>query len=250
MKNNTNEKLSKLDFSIIVPMHNESSNAEKLIYEIYDNLSSFYNFDLIIIDDASSDSTFEILSNMKDKFNSLNILKHKKQSGQSAALISGVKYAKSKWVFTLDGDGQNDPKDIKKIFELMLRQAESNIILYAGYRKKRNDNNYKIIQSKIANYVRRKLLNDNTPDTGCGIKLFERSLFLSFPIFRNMHRFLPALAIRSGANIVSVQVNHRERSGGVSHYGMWGRLFAGILDLLGVIWLRYRRLNPEVIEYK
>ena len=215
--------------SIVIPVHNESDNIEDLLNKIRKAMSDFIAYEIIIINDGSSDKTENIIMSFKSNMNNLNYIKHKKQAGQSAALLSGIEASNSDWIVTLDGDGQNDPNDIRKLIKKRDEIGKENILL-AGYRKIRKDSYYKKIQSKIANSIRSFLLNDNTPDTGCGIKLFSRELFLCFPKFNNMHRFLPALAIHFGAEVHSVEVNHLPRYKGKSHYGMWGRLKVGIFD--------------------
>ncbi len=242
-----NNKFPKI--SIVIPVHNEAENIEFLINKIENAMINLIPYEIIIINDGSSDKTHEIIMDFNDQMENLHYIKHKKQSGQSAALLSGIEASNSDWIVTLDGDGQNDPNDIKKL--LMKRdQIGSDKILLAGYRKKRKDSIYKKIQSKLANTIRSFLLNDNTPDTGCGIKLFSKKLFLCFPKFNNMHRFLPALAISYGAEVYSVEVNHLPRYKGVSHYGLWGRLFAGLIDIFGILWLRKRLIIRDFPENK
>ena len=164
------------------------------------------------------------------------------------AVRTGIKHARGEWIATLDGDGQNDPADIPKLLDARDRAAPT-VKLFAGWRVNRRDDFVKRISSKIANGVRSRLLRDATPDTGCGIKLVERELFLDLPAFDHMHRFLPALVHRAGYQTESVPVNHRARTRGVSKYGMWNRLWVGISDLRGVAWLikRSRRTRTEEI---
>jgi dolichol-phosphate mannosyltransferase len=154
-----------------------------------------------------------------------------------------VRNARAEWVGTLDGDGQNDPADLPKLLDARLDPSNADVKLYAGHRATRRDTWFRRLQSRIANRIRSGLLGDGTPDTGCGIKLMHRETYLGLPYFDHMHRFLPALYQRAGARVVSVAVHHRPRTRGVSKYGMFDRLWVGIADLLGVIWLqrRYRR---------
>ena len=176
----------------------------------------------------------------------LRLLRHAQSRGQSAAIRSGVKAARGRWIATLDGDGQNDPADIPAPVADRPRQRRTTPpLLIAGHRARRQDSWSKRLASRIANAVRRRLLGDDTPDTGCGLKLFPRDLFLDLPYFDHMHRFLPALVLREGGIVRSVPVNHRPRQRGVSNYGVFDRLWVGIVDLFGVMWLRRRRARPE-----
>ena len=152
------------------------------------------------------------------------------------------------WIATLDGDGQNDPSDIPLLWQIAQDAPAHPPLLIAGQRTRRQDSWSKRRASRIANAVRRGLLHDDTPDTGCGLKLFRRTLFLDLPYFDHMHRFLPALVLREGGIVRSVPVNHRPRQRGISKYGVFDRLLVGITDLLGVLWLRRRASRPQLIE--
>ncbi len=234
-----------LSLSVVVPMYNEEDNVEPLLKEILQAVSGFKNFEIIVVDDASTDKTVEKLLNLKKDFSqnfsqNLRVLVHEKNSGQSRAVITGVKQAQYPWVVTLDGDGQNNPMDIPKLAAVAAQkeaEKEAAWILIAGHRAHRKDTRMKKISSRIANKVRGSLLKDDCPDTGCGLKLFPKKLFMDLPHFKNMHRFLPALAKRQGAEIINIKISHRERVRGVSKYGVMNRLFVGIVDLLGVMWL-------------
>jgi len=175
------------------------------------------------------------------------VLRHVTQSGQSTAVRNGVKAARGTWIATLDGDGQNDPADIPKLL-LTRTTADPAVKLFAGWRVNRRDSAVKRFSSKFANGVRSRLLNDATPDTGCGIKLFERAVFLELPYFDHMHRYLPALVQRAGYQVQSVPVNHRPRTQGQSKYGIGNRLWVGINDLRGVGWLIKRSKRTAVEE--
>jgi dolichol-phosphate mannosyltransferase len=175
-------------------------------------------------------------------------LRHHVSCGQSAAVATGVKAARAPIIATLDGDGQNDPADIPALLQRLLSESEDgrDLLLVAGHRQKRRDDGLRRLSSKIANRVRAGLLGDDTPDTGCGLKLFTRAAFLDMPRFDHMHRFLPALMIRRGGRVVSLPVHHRPRERGVSKYGVWNRLWVGIVDLFGVMWLQRRANLPRV----
>jgi dolichol-phosphate mannosyltransferase len=178
---------------------------------------------------------------------SLRVFAHQRQSGQSAAIRTGVKAARGSLIVTLDGDGQNDPADIPKLLNTYRQQAATDPqVLITGQRAKRQDSFVKRLSSKIANGIRSSLLGDATPDTGCGLKIFRREDFLEMPGFDHMHRFLPALMLRSGGRVISVEVSHRPRERGQSNYGTFDRLWVGITDLIGVMWLKRRSINPGV----
>ena len=247
--NQLNEKNCKIDLSIVIPIHNEENNIAKLLEEVVTAVQNVYSFEVLFVDDGSNDSSLQILKKLTSKYKFLRIIHHKIRSGQSAALLSGVNFSCGEWIVTLDGDGQNDPKDIITLLNQRNKyNFNQKLFMFVGQRNKRIDSNYKKFQSRIANTIRKSLLNDHTPDTGCGLKLFQRSLFLSFPHFDHMHRFLPALAIIKGASIISIKVSHRKRYSGISHYGMIDRLFAGIYDLFGVLWLKKRLILVEPVE--
>jgi dolichol-phosphate mannosyltransferase len=175
------------------------------------------------------------------------VIHHVAQSGQSTAIRNGVKAARGAWIATLDGDGQNDPADIPKLIA-MRAESPREIKLFAGWRVDRKDTASKRLGSRFANAIRRRLLRDNTPDTGCGIKLFERAAFLDLPYFDHMHRYLPALMQRAGWHVKSVPVNHRPRGTGVSKYNNLNRALVGIADLRGVGWLIKRSKRTAVEE--
>ena len=239
-----------VELSVVVPVCNEAENVEPLVREIDAALgpaasAGARDYEMIFVDDGSTDETAAILKRLKAEFPALRVLHHSFRSGQSAAVASGVRAARAPWVATLDGDGQNDPADIPRL--LAERDRQRDVQLFMGNRKaSRQDTAFRKLQSSIANGVRSSLLGDGTPDTGCGIKLFSRELFLELPRFDHMHRFLPALFQRHGAKVVSVPVGHRARLRGTSKYGMLNRLWVGIVDIIGVMWLR-RRYKPGLL---
>jgi dolichol-phosphate mannosyltransferase len=232
--------------SVVVPVRNEQDNVAGLIAEINSALQEILH-EIIYVDDGSTDATYANLVNLKKQYQQLRIVQHVKSCGQSTAVRTGVKHAQYDWVATLDGDGQNDPADILKLISAM----EKGVDLIGGNRRaSRRDTWVKRMSSVIANTVRSKMLKDDTPDTGCGLKLFNREVFLDLPYFDHMHRFLPALIKRNGGKIVSVPVSHRNREHGKSNYGTIDRLLVGIVDLLGVAWLQRRAKVPDVIVDK
>ncbi len=234
------------ELSVVVPVKNEQDNVANLIAEINAALSAVTH-EIIYVDDGSTDETFTRLQTLQKQYAQLKIVQHAKSCGQSTAVRTGVKAAKYAWIATLDGDGQNDPADIPKLIAAMTQGVE----LAGGNRRaSRRDTWVKRMSSVIANTVRSKMLNDDTPDTGCGLKLFSREAFLDLPYFDHMHRFLPALIKRRGGKIVSVPVAHRNREHGKSNYGTIDRLLVGIVDLFGVAWLQRRAKIPQIIQRK
>lgn len=232
-----------LDISVVVPVHNESGAIEQLVQEISDALQG-YAFEIIVVDDLSKDNTLQVLRAAKAKFPQLRVFAHQYNAGQSAAIISGVREARALIIGTLDGDGQNDPKDLPKLLRTLTRiDAQNNLAMVAGMRLKRQDSNAKKYASKIANAVRQFLLNDDAIDSGCGIKVVKRDVFLMLPYFDHMHRYMAALIKQSGRSVEFLEVHHRARETGASKYTNFGRLIAALSDLFGVIWLGTRRRN-------
>jgi dolichol-phosphate mannosyltransferase len=222
--------------SVVVPVFNEQDNVGPLAREIVAALRGTHAFEAIFVDDDSSDGTLAALRALKAEIPELRVLHHARRSGQSSALRTGVRAARAAWIATLDGDGQNDPADIPKLLAERDR-AGADTRLFAGWRVERRDSGSKRWASKWANAIRARMLHDDTPDTGCGIKLFEREAFLELPWFEHMHRYLPALMQRAGWKTASVPVNHRPRTAGVSKYNNLERALVGISDLRGVAWL-------------
>lgn len=232
--------------SVVVPVHDEEDNVAPLVGEILAALRGRIAFEIIYVDDTSRDATLQRLHELQAATPELRVVRHLRNAGQSTAVRNGVKAARAPWIATLDGDGQNDPADIPKLLE-QRDTASGDVKLLAGWRVHRQDSGSKRWASKWANAIRSRMLRDATPDTGCGIKLFERDAFLDLPYFDHMHRYLPALMQRAGWQTVSVPVNHRHRTAGVSKYNNLGRAIVGIKDLLGVSWLiqRSRRTGVE-----
>jgi dolichol-phosphate mannosyltransferase len=233
--------------SVVVPVFNERDNVTPLVNEIVAALRGVVDFEIVYVDDCSRDDTLDVLKKLKAEVPELRVIKHVNQSGQSTAVRTGVKAARGVWIATLDGDGQNDPADIPK---LLAKRDESpaDVKLFAGWRVSRKDTGSKRWASKFANAIRSRMLRDSTPDTGCGIKLFEREAFLDLPYFDHMHRYLPALMQRAGWKTLSVPVNHRHRASGVSKYNNLNRALVGLRDLRGVAWLIVRSKRTAVEE--
>ena len=238
--------------SVVVPVFNERDNVAPLIHEITAALrgrapADGGDFEIVYVDDHSKDDTLAVLRQLKAEVPELRVVHHVTQSGQSTAIRNGVKAARGAWIATLDGDGQNDPADIPKLIAERAKAAPE-VKLFAGWRVNRQDSGSKRWASKWANAIRSRMLRDDTPDTGCGIKLFEREAFLDLPHFNHMHRYLPALMQRAGWKTVSVPVHHRHRTAGVSKYNNLNRALVGISDLRGVAWLIKRGKVTRVQE--
>jgi dolichol-phosphate mannosyltransferase len=231
-----------LEISVVIPVCNEAENVEPLAREIAAALKG-RAFEILFVDDGSTDDTAAAVLRAREVVPEVRLLRHSFRAGQSAAVTTGVRHARAEWVGTLDGDGQNDPADLPKLMSARLDPANADVVLFQGHRVSRKDTGFRRLQSRIANGVRSRLLGDGTPDTGCGIKLMHRASYLELPKFDHMHRFLPALFQRAGGRVISVPVNHRPRARGTSKYGMLDRLWVGIVDIGGVMWLR-RRYKP------
>ena len=234
------------DISVVVPVRNEAGNIAPLVGEIARALSG-RDFEIVYVNDGSNDGSEAELKQLMAAHSFLRQVRHAQSCGQSAAVVTGVGAARSPFVVTLDGDGQNDPAFIPKLLEKL--EASPKTGLVAGQRVGRKSSGFKKLQSRVANGVRGAILRDGTRDSGCGLKAFRRDVFLRLPYFDGLHRFLPALVKREGFEIGYVDVVDRPRGAGVSNYGMWDRLWVGILDLAGVWWLiRRRKRVPEIVE--
>ncbi len=233
--------------SVVVPVKDEQDSIEPLVREIAAALSGNATFEIIYVNDGSTDGTQAALDSLKREFPMLRVVRHRASCGQSQALTSGVRAARYEWIAMLDGDGQNDPADIPALIAALLNSSlPASLELLVGWRARRNDPWLRRISSRIANQVRARVLGDNTPDTGCGLKLIARETYLGLPNFDHMHRFLPALVLRNGGAVLSVPVQHRPRKHGASKYGLHDRLWVGIVDLFGVTWLRRRVRLPLI----
>lgn len=235
-----------LDVSVVIPVCNEQDNVLPLAREIHAALEGRYRYETIFVDDGSTDGTAEaVRAARRNGMPEIRLIRHSVRSGQSAAVATGVREARAPWIATLDGDGQNDPGDIPNLLDAARTAASPRLRLVMGNRTTRRDTWLRRMSSRVANGVRGWMLKDGTPDTGCGIKVFDRAVFMDMPRFNHMHRFMPALYQREGYEVVSVPVNHRERTRGKSKYGLHNRLWVGIVDLFGVMWL-IRRASPRI----
>ena len=234
--------------SVVVPVRNEAGNVAPLVAELAAALGGQWSFEVIFVDDGSTDGTAGELSRLMTVHPWLRCVRHKTSCGQSAAVCTGVRATRGPLVVTVDGDGQNDPAFVPELLRA-LEAGLPRVGLIAGQRVGRKASGFKKLQSRIANGVRAAVLRDGTRDTGCGLKAFPREVFLALPYFDGLHRFLPALVRREGYDVGYVDVVDRPRHAGVSNYGMWDRLWIGILDLAGVWWLiRRRKRTPDISE--
>lgn len=237
-----------LEVTVVVPVHNEEGNVDPLLEKIVEALDLF-EFEIVCVDDGSTDATPQRLAAAMSVYPQLRVLRQTRNCGQSTALHTGVRAARASRIATLDGDGQNDPADIPRLLEILESSGGTQRPqLVVGHRRCRRDSLVARLSSRIANAVRSRLLHDATPDTGCGLKVFSRDAFMALPYFDHMHRFLPALFVRAGGKVLTVDVNHYARLSGRSHYGINNRLWTGIIDLFGVMWLARRMRHAAAIE--
>lgn len=232
--------------SVVVPVFDEEGAAPTLAREI---AAAFQgrDFEIVFVDDASRDGTRAALKALQSEVPQLRVLAHRRNSGQSRSIRSGILAARGEIIVTLDGDGQNDPADGPKLVDALLA-GPPELALVGGERVKRQDSQAKKIASRIGNGVRKRLLHDTANDTGCGLKAFRREAFLRLPYFDHIHRYLPALMLREGYQTAFRPVNHRNRETGVSKYTNFGRLLVSVSDLLGVMWLQSRARNPQDVD--
>lgn len=235
--------------SVVIPVVDEGPNIPKVVEEIHQTLSGRVDFELLFVDDGSTDDTIERIREEMSRHPYVRLVRHAGNYGKSAGLITGAIAARAPWIANMDGDGQNDPEDLWRLAEPALDpEASPNLLLVAGHRRRRNDTVLKQISSRVANGVRMRLSGDPTPDAACGLKAYRRDAFLELPRFDNMHRFLSALFRRHGGEVLSVKVDDRPRLHGRSKYGLHNRLWAGIADLLGMMWLNRRRIDRKVLD--
>lgn len=230
--------------TIIIPVYNEADSISNVITEVIAKITPHYDLDLIIIDDGSNDKTVDRLKETALNHPGFRYLSHPRRSGKSAALRTGMLIARNLWVATMDGDGQDDPKNIINMAKKIDPYQIDRTGLVAGIRTGRTDGKNRKWASKLANGLRQKLLNDGCPDTACGLKLIARDLFLTMPFFDALHRYLPAMTGHLGFETKHVPVTNRPRTFGQSKYSNFGRAIAGLFDLIGVIWLMRRTHIP------
>ncbi len=218
------------NFSIVVPVYNEEDNVKPLYDEIIEALNNIKDYEIIFVNDCSVDETQKILQDIKDQ--KIKIITHNRRKGQSLSILTGIKKSKFNVIVTIDGDGQNNPHDINKLLEKFFSSEKFSLV--AGIRVKRFDSKIKVVSSRIANGFRSFVLNDGCKDTGCGLKVFSKQVFLEFPFFDGIHRFLPALFKGLGYKTAFINVSHRPRLSGFSKYGIFARMFKGLRDTIRV----------------
>ena len=241
-----NAKRDEPAISIVIPVKDEAGNIRPLLDEIATALNGGTAFEVICVDDGSSDGTADAIRAAQRRHDRVRLIRHRQTCGQSTAIWTGVRAARAEWVVTLDGDGQNPPAEICRLIAARDGYPEPDLHMVAGQRERRHDSWFRRLSSRIANGIRAALLRDGIRDSGCALKLFRRDAFLALPYFDHMHRFLPALIQRHGGTVVTVPVGHRPRGQGQSKYGMHDRLWTGILDLAGVLWLKRRTRLPTI----
>jgi dolichol-phosphate mannosyltransferase len=237
-----------LSISIVIPALNERECIGPLLREIAESTANLPITEIIVVDDGSDDGMGDVIRDLKSKLDKIRLVRHAQRRGQSTATYTGISAARGDLIVTLDADGQNDPAGIELLYTAYVREADRGRIMVAGQRRKRQDNLVRRFSSRVANTVRRWILDDGVRDTGCSLKLFRRSDFMALPFFDHIHRFIPALMKASGVRIVIVEVAHRPRERGISKYGLWDRLWVGIHDLVGVRWLIARMRKDVGIE--
>jgi len=239
--------------SIVIPAKNEADNIRPLIAEIQAAMADRFSYELIYIDDGSTDTTWDELQALRAAgFDRLKLIRHQQSVGQSLAIISGAWVARGEWLVVLDADGQNDPADIPGMLDAVQAAREQNSQVWGviGHRVNRRDDWVKRLSSKVANGFRDCMLRDGIPDTGCGLKAVLRERYLRLPSFNHMHRYIPTLIQAQGGIMQVHPVNHRPRMAGISNYGVWNRLWVGLVDVLGVWWLKRRAKVVQIRDYQ
>ncbi len=234
--------------SIVIPMHNEEGAVAELVARIAATMRTVATFEIVAVDDGSTDGTLGRLRAACETVPQLRVLHHPSPGGQSAAIHSGVLAAQATVCCTLDGDGQNPPENLPRLLDPLINRTSPTVGLVAGQRVGRQDTFAKKAASRLANALRDRVLKDGVRDTGCGLKAFDRDAFLELPYFDHMHRYLPALFAAHRQPIVLVEVTHEPRTTGQSKYTNIGRAAAGVWDLLGVLWLKKRAKKVEAEE--
>lgn len=229
-------------YSVVIPAHNEADNVVPLAEELFQVLADGPAFEVIFVDDGSTDGTAAALAATLGRFQGMRLIRHDRRSGKSAALRAGVAAARGQWIVTMDGDGQNDPRDVPRLLQEADRDPATALV--AGIRRRRDDTVWRRLASRVGNGVRQALLHDDCPDTACGLKLIRRDVFAGLPFFDSLHRFFPALVRLHGHKVAMIAVNDRARRAGRSKYTNVGRALAGIFDLMGVAWLMRRTTLP------
>lgn len=235
--------MDEIDISLVIPLHNEEESLPFLVNEISDTMASHKNYEIIFIDDGSTDGSLSTLIHLKEKYPRIRIIKLKDRYGQTSAMDAGFKKAKGRIIVTMDADLQNDPADIDKLLSEL-----NGYDIVIGWRSERKDTWLKRLSSRIANFVRNRITDDEIKDVGCTLKAYKREFLDRVKLYNGMHRFLPTLFKMEGARVKEVKVNHRPRRYGRSKYNVRNRVFKAIYDLIAVRWMKRRRLIYEIEE--
>lgn len=232
--------VGQVELSVVIPFYNEAANVAPLLIELRQVLMSLgVSFEVICVDDGSSDTTAAELAVVADRWPDLRIERFAQNRGQAAALRCGFRSVRGTWIAMLDGDGQNPPAELARLWA---ERASADMI--CGARTDRHDSGLRLIMSRVANTVRGALLHDGVTDTGCSLKLFRREVATSFLPIGTMYSFLPAFAVAAGFTVREIPVAHRPRRAGKSKYGLWVMAIRPMLDLLAVFW-RLRRPRSQ-----
>lgn len=236
-----------LRFSLVVPIYDEEDNVEPLLDELADVLPASGPFEVLLVDDASTDRSVELVLAWKRRRGAdwLRVVRLARNRGQSAAVLAGVECARAPIVATIDGDRQNDPRDLAAMVERIERGECDGV---TGVRTERRDTWLRRVSSRVGNAVRNAITGDRVADSACGIKAYRRALFLRAPRFHGMHRFMATLVRWLGGRVVEVPVNHRPRVAGAAKYGVGNRAWRGLKDCFALRWLRGRLLDYEIRE--
>ena len=238
------EQNEQIEISVVVPVYNEEGNLPVLIPKLVDVLKGFgRSYEMIFVDDGSSDESRRILKEMASEHASLRILRFKENRGLSTALVAGMREARGEIIVTLDSDLQNDPADIPRLLEYLDRYD-----MATGWRQKREDTWLKKISSKIGNLVRNWVSGENIQDSACTLRAFKKECIQEIPVFNGMHRFLSTLVKMRGFGIIEVPVAHHPRRFGKSKYNIRNRMVRSFIDLLAVRWMKRRTIHYEIEE--
>ncbi|HNS08893.1 MAG TPA: glycosyltransferase family 2 protein [Candidatus Ozemobacteraceae bacterium] len=237
--------MSEIVYSVAIPVFNEAESVDELVSRVEFTMNQLgRSWELILVDDGSSDGSFERIAELKKRCPALRGLKFSQNNGQTAAMAAGIKAARGQIIITLDADLQNDPADIP----LLLKELENGYDAAVGWRKKRNDNFIRRASSKIANWIRNVISSETIKDTGCSLKAFRAAIIQPIELYEGMHRFLPTLVKMNGGRVAEVEVSHHPRAKGVSKYNVWNRILRSFLDLLAIRWMKWRKLRYHIDE--
>ncbi len=232
-----------LFLSVVIPIYNEAENVTPLLAELVPILEkSARDFEILCINDASTDNSLSRLEELKKSYPQLRVITHRVNCGESAATATGFQQARGQYIVTMDGDLQNDPADIPTLLHII---EQRKLAAVCGIRRKREDDWIKRLSSRTANAVRNLITGDDISDAGCTFRILRRNTLSEIPVFNGMHRFLPTMLRFQGYEVEEVLVNHRPRTMGVSKYGVGNRLFRGLIDCIAMRWLQMRTVPAD-----